>query len=94
MKETCTLALESIEAIRDKVEHELTKDKAIAEQRVSTILMLMEELMLVYRNAYGEQCTFHLESKTSRKERIFTMRFAGDELDPSLDARAHELRTC
>ena len=92
MKETSTLTLESIEAIRDKIEHELTKDKAIAEQRVSTILMLMEELMLVYRNAYGEQCTFHLESKATRKERIFTMRFAGDALDPSLDARAHELR--
>lgn len=91
MKEISTLTLESIEAMRDKVEHELTKDKGVSEQRVSTILMLMEELMLVYRGAFGEQCPLQLESRTTRKERIFTMRFAGEELDPSLDARAHEL---
>jgi len=92
MKETSALTLESIEATRDKVEHELTKDKGISEQRVSTILMLMEELMLVYRSAFGEQCPFQLESRVTRKECTFTMRFAGEELDPTLDVRAHELR--
>ncbi len=92
MKESSTLTLESIEAITNKVKRELAKDKGASEQRISSVLLLMEELMLVYRNALGEQCEFKIRSYKARKVRIFKMRFAGDKLNPHFDGRAHSLK--
>ena len=92
VKISSTLTEECMERVQFEVENGLAKDRGKSEQSITAILLLMQELMLVYRDAFGEQCQFRLEGRTLRKLRIFEMRFEGDELDPCLDGRAHDLR--
>ena len=92
MKEsTSTLTMESIKQISEKVKREVSKDRGITEQRITAVLMLMQELMMTYREAFGEQCEMKTRSAKSRTFRIFEFRFAGDVFDPCLDEQAHNL---
>ena len=92
MKETCTLALDHIERIQDEVKLELSKDKGSDEQRITAAVLLMQEIMFAYRNAFGEQCQIEVASKKLRKIRIFELRFAGDEYDPCVNEESQSLR--
>ena len=92
MNSSSVLTIEGIKQARDEMKDELAKDAGTTEQGTTAVLLLVQELMLVYRDAFGEQCPFQIESRTMRKLRIFEMRFAGDELDPGLDGSAHDLR--
>ena len=92
MGESRALTRENIEQAQDEVRGELAQEKGMTEQRITAIVLLMQELMLVYQDAFGEQSQFKIECRTLRKMRIFRMRFAGDELDPRLAGRAHDLR--
>ncbi|MBQ9001378.1 MAG: ABC transporter ATP-binding protein [Eggerthellaceae bacterium] len=89
---SATLAMEGIEDILVIFKRELAKDTGITEQRTTDFMLLIEELMAVYRGAFGESCPIRAKVTTTRKTRTFTMRFFGDELDPFRDERAHELR--
>lgn len=91
MKESSALSTENAEHILDMVKDEICKDKGTSEQRTTSLLLLMQEIMAVYRKAFGEQCPFEIKSYTTRTVRIFRLRFFGDELDPCFDGRAHDL---
>ena len=92
VKEDFTLTAENVDHVRGEIERELAKDKGTTEQRVTAVLLLMQELLLVYRDAFGEQCECQVASSALRKLRIFKLRFRGDELNPCADGRAHALR--
>ena len=91
MKESSTLTMESIDHALELIRGEISKDKGITEQRITAVLMLMQELMLTYRSAFGEQSELEVKSFKSRMLQVFELRFAGDELDPCLDEEAHNL---
>ena len=61
VKISSTLTEECMERVQFEVENEFAKDKGKSEQSITAILLLMQELMLVYRDAFGEQCSFQLE---------------------------------
>ena len=52
MKESLMLDKESIEHVQDEVTNVLAKDKAITEQRITAVALLVQELMLVYRREF------------------------------------------
>jgi len=92
MEETCALAREHIERVLDRVERDISKEKGADEQHNAAILQLMQEIMLAYRKAFGEQCQLKVKSKKERKVRVFKLSFAGDEYDPCADEGARDLR--
>ena len=91
MKESSTLATKDVERILGMVKSEINKDKGTTETRATSLLLFVQEIIAVYRKAFGEQCPFEIKSYTSRTVRIFKLRFFGDELDPCFDGRAHDL---
>ena len=92
MKETCTLAKEHLERAANKIELELSKDKGSDEQHIAAVVLLMQEIMLAYRKAFGEQCKLEVLSKKEREVCVFKLRFAGDEYDPCADEGATDLQ--
>ena len=92
MKENSTLTMELIENVHDEAKLELSEDKGKSEQRVTAVLLLIQEIMLAYRKAFGENCPCKVESRKHRTLRVFELRFAGGEFDPCLDEEDQDLR--
>ena len=85
MNSSFTLTIEGIKQAWDEMKNELSKDRGFTEQSITAVLLIAQEIILFYRNAFGEQRQFRVESRTKHRVRIFEMRFAGDELDPDLN---------
>lgn len=92
MKESSTLTTENISHVLELAKEEISKERGITDQRITAIILLMQECMLAYQNAFGEHCKLEVKSAKSRTVRIFEFRFAGDEFDPCLDEEARSLR--
>ena len=91
VKESSTLTTECMERVQNEIRGELAKEKGPAKRHVASVMMLVQELLLVYRNAFGEQCQFRIESFKGHAARVYKMRFEGDELDPRIDRRAYDM---
>ena len=88
MKETCTLSKEDVKRIQDRVEQQFFKEKGADEQRIAAAMLLVQEVILAYRKAFGEQCQLEMTSAKRRKDYDIVLRFAGDEYNPCTDEGA------